>query len=378
MESRKLGVSFGPKNTLRFFWPGRERSAMDRLQFGREILFGHYGLRLEDVLCLQDSPGRKGYDVTFVEWDVLWKVLQGELLKGAVKGMKCQILDGGGLKTVFVHMYDPHVHPQKIVSFLKRYGTVFTGGTNVRKVKDDTGFWTGTWVMKMRLKEDPDGVGGFSHPPAVFAIGADRGYLRYERQPQFCRKCWRSGHTEATCGGEERCRLCMATGHRAEGCAEQRACHACGSLAHVVKDCPERGRAGGGTAGGGAEAGPSEAASAKAALSEAARTRATPSGETGVAGAGKGEVRSGSQAFDGAGTPTPRMRAKKPRTGRETVEVVDTQVGGTVRAGGGQAGVALSYDSRQPSCLFGPPSPASHVETLPDRAEKDDGGKPPD
>uniref|UniRef100_A0A3P9DKA8 CCHC-type domain-containing protein n=1 Tax=Maylandia zebra TaxID=106582 RepID=A0A3P9DKA8_9CICH len=77
---------------------------------------------------------------------------------------------------------------------------------------------------------------GYCHPPAVFSIGADRGFLVYAGQPQACRKCGSTGHNADNCE-QVRCRSCGKNGHITRDCKEPRRCHLCGSDTHMARDC---------------------------------------------------------------------------------------------------------------------------------------------
>ncbi|XP_039895712.1 uncharacterized protein LOC120738489 [Simochromis diagramma] len=77
---------------------------------------------------------------------------------------------------------------------------------------------------------------GYCHPPAVFSIGADRGFLVYAGQPQACRKCGSTGHNADNCE-QVRCRSCGKNGHITRDCKEPRRCHLCDSDTHMARDC---------------------------------------------------------------------------------------------------------------------------------------------
>uniref|UniRef100_A0A673WIU9 CCHC-type domain-containing protein n=1 Tax=Salmo trutta TaxID=8032 RepID=A0A673WIU9_SALTR len=106
---------------------------------------------------------------------------------------------------------------------------------------DSLGFWNGRRGFQALLREDPKGLGGYLHPPAMFSLGADRGTLFYARQPPFCRRCMAYGHTVASCS-TRKCRFCGSGEHEARDCDEPKACHGCGSSAHLWRDCPARHR----------------------------------------------------------------------------------------------------------------------------------------
>uniref|UniRef100_A0A669F166 CCHC-type domain-containing protein n=1 Tax=Oreochromis niloticus TaxID=8128 RepID=A0A669F166_ORENI len=77
---------------------------------------------------------------------------------------------------------------------------------------------------------------GYRHPPAVFSIGADRGFLVYAGQPQACRRCGSTGHEAEQCD-QVRCRSCNNMGHTTRDCKEPKRCHLCDSEAHIARDC---------------------------------------------------------------------------------------------------------------------------------------------
>ena len=344
----------GPKNTLLFQWTQEEYPVMERDIFAKEFLIDFVGLKLEEVLCLQDNPREKGYEVTFNEDSTRLRVF--EFLRKESKKMDTEKLLNGlkvhqavsmAHRAVTVHMYDPHVKEEDILVFLKRFGRLYTNG--IKKVMDRTGFWTGKRIFHLELNPDPNGYDGLAHPPAFFTIGADRGYLSYYRQPPFCKKCRVSGHGEKDCGEGAICRFCSSKEHGTKDCPRPKECHACGSLGHLFKDCPGRAGAGGGNGHGrGAEA-------------SGRRERKETSLETPAARQGaKDGARTGSQAFNGAGAAKKTLGEKKVRTHKDTEEVMESDQRCEEVTGGGLEGErvsALSFESGQPACLFGPASP---------------------
>ena len=245
------GLYDGPEDTTRFYWPEEETPPMSRLRFIEEVLFGVCGMDPGEIFCLQDNYREKGYDVTFCNDEVHMRALDA-FKKKPVKGLRLRRSYGDNMRIVTLHMYNPRVSKEAVMGFVGRYAQVLKGTTE--KMVGDYGIWTGTWRMATWLRSDPEGYEGRAHPPAFFEIGRDRGYLQYWRQPPFCRRCRRSGHTYGTCDEEVRCRLCSETGHKAAGCTRSRACHGCGSRTHMVRDCPGRGGAAGGATGGGVRA----------------------------------------------------------------------------------------------------------------------------
>uniref|UniRef100_A0A4W4E325 CCHC-type domain-containing protein n=1 Tax=Electrophorus electricus TaxID=8005 RepID=A0A4W4E325_ELEEL len=119
-------------------------------------------------------------------------------------------------------------------------------------VRDELGIWNGRRQYQMSFKED--GKGGLVHPPALFAIDGNRGYLFYRDQPVFCRSCRGHGHKMEDCP-ELECLNCLEKGHLARDCRGPRRCRqcrseghlpacahrlypSCRSYGHKVEDCP--------------------------------------------------------------------------------------------------------------------------------------------
>ena len=327
---------------------------------------GSLGLEVKDILCLQENPRENGYDVTLhtlnkcakvsMDW---WKRQDEEKLKDF------EIVNLGirEVKTIIVHMYDPHVSKEAILKFLSKYLTTKYAGD--RMLLDEMGIWTGKReFFGVTLKDDPGGYQGLAHPPAFFNIGACRGYLVYAGQPPFCKKC-------------------RVSGHRSGNCTETpapKACHSCRSTDHLVKDCPGRGKAGGGRPGGGVDetgaAGPSTSVGGGG-RKDTKEKEASPKASAGSKGQ-KGGARTGSQAFNGNGAPSTDP-GKKVRTEEETVEVMDLlpcEGVGTLAGLEGRDLAVLGYDSGQPSCLFAPLSPLPNVGTLSAMAEEGEEGSP--
>ena len=229
----------GLRNTIRFRWVKKNASFIQREAFGRMMLMGQLKLKVEHVYCLQTNMQEKSYDVTFSSQGVADNVLEVTRAKAGEKpfsDFEVLNLDRPNFRVVTVHMYNPYVTREQIAAFLSAYGEVFPGS---RRIMDPLGYWTGRTQFHVLLKEDRNGIEGMAHPPAFFYIAADRGFLFYSRQPQFCRKCKRHGHTEGACGFVW-CRDCKAYGHETRDCPFPKACHGCGKIGHVNKDCPER------------------------------------------------------------------------------------------------------------------------------------------
>lgn len=103
-------------------------------------------------------------------------------------------------------------------------------------IRDGLSIWTGKRQFRIQLQEDLNREDGLRHPPAVFSIGADRGFLIYAGQPLNCRKCGGKGHDVEHCN-QVRCRSCNGMGHSTRDCTEPKRCHLCGSEEHMARDC---------------------------------------------------------------------------------------------------------------------------------------------
>uniref|UniRef100_A0AAZ3R488 CCHC-type domain-containing protein n=1 Tax=Oncorhynchus tshawytscha TaxID=74940 RepID=A0AAZ3R488_ONCTS len=248
MKERSV-PGIGLANTLRFAWRAKEVEPFGREVFGRTIIMGVLKLAVKDVLCLQNNPMERGFDVT-----VYTEEKHDEVLKKvkAVEGERPMCLyDVTSLartnfRVVTVTMYNPHVKDEDVRSFLGRY---MDKVSSARLLKDSLGFWNGRRCFQALLREDSKGQGGYLHPPAMFSLGADRGTLYYARQPPFCRRCMAYGHILASCS-IKKCRICGSAEHEAKECDEPKACHGCGSSAHLWRECPVRHRSYASAAGG--------------------------------------------------------------------------------------------------------------------------------
>ena len=255
-ELEKMASKGGIRNTVRFRWIVKNAPVMQRELFGRTFLQGLLKLKVDQVYCLQSNAQEKSYDVTFITVGVMEDVLvtcRERAGERHFSSFEIVSLDRPNFRLITLHMYNPHVTKEEMVRFLSSYGEVFTGS---RRLMDSCGYWTGRTQFQVLLKEDPGGFDGLAHPPAFFSIAADRGFLFYSRQPPFCKKCRKQGHTEGACGFI-RCRICTAYGHEARDCPHKGTCNTCGKAGHFHRDCPERKRTYAEAAG----RGPGEAAS---------------------------------------------------------------------------------------------------------------------
>ncbi|KAJ1179661.1 hypothetical protein NDU88_004895 [Pleurodeles waltl] len=91
----------------------------------------------------------------------------------------------------------------------------------------------------VKLKEDLVAPDGIHHPPSIFSLGRNSGYLYYPGQPKLCNKCSKPGHTTNDCTVKV-CKNCKREGHTARACKEEAPCNLCGAVGHRFKDSPQR------------------------------------------------------------------------------------------------------------------------------------------
>lgn len=233
--SERNAWTYGTRNTLRFELMEKDTQFHDRITFGRRILFEALKIQPEEIFCLQQSAASKHYDVTFCTGEYAEEVRKKSIVEEDEELRKYTVtpLYRNDYRILTIHMYNPWVTEETIKYFLGRYVTVLPG---VRKIKDGLGLWTGKRQFRIKLNADMDSEDGYCHPPAVFSIGADRGFLVYAGQPQACRKCGSTGHNADKCD-QVRCRSCGKLGHITKDCKEPRRCHLCDSDAHMARDC---------------------------------------------------------------------------------------------------------------------------------------------
>ena len=212
---------------------------MSRVVFGRLVLQQKLGLPLEDTLRLLFNQQELCYDVT-VRTDKAFarvrEAYKSEAASRPLAAFRVLGMDRPSYRNITVTTYSPYVSDEEVAAFLGRYGEVTPG---VWYIRDPNGYWSGGRVFGVLLHQDPKGQDGLRHPPALFSIGVERGYLFYGRQPPFCRKCREAGHSEGACAGAA-CRSCGHLGHVARSCPEARTCHGCGERGHLSAACPRR------------------------------------------------------------------------------------------------------------------------------------------
>lgn len=83
-----------------------------------------------------------------------------------------------------------------IRTWLSRYCSVKRAPV---KVFDLDGVWNGAWRVLVRLATDPQGYGCFRHIPLDIMLLGSRGFLNYQGQSKYCRKCGELGHLTVVC-----------------------------------------------------------------------------------------------------------------------------------------------------------------------------------
>ena len=231
----------GLRYTLRFRATTGEEKLLARDFFVGKVIMGQLHLKVQEVFCIQWNQQEKAFDVTLKD-DTIYQRVAEDCRRGAkvspLAYYEVLNLDSPNFRTVSVHMYNPFVGDGALATFLGQYGKVMTAA---RYVNDPLGFWTGRRQFQVLLYPDPEGPDGLKHPPALFSLGGDRGYLFYPRQPVFCRKCRKYGHNGGGCSGD-RCRFCGQAGHTSKDCGAPKTCHGCGGSDHLFRSCPGRRR----------------------------------------------------------------------------------------------------------------------------------------
>uniref|UniRef100_A0A803K1D5 CCHC-type domain-containing protein n=1 Tax=Xenopus tropicalis TaxID=8364 RepID=A0A803K1D5_XENTR len=231
------------KNTIRIEVEEELRSVKGLRFIVQEILFGVFGLKNGDILCLQDQERKGVYTITFnslAACENIYAVLSNKKLNEArLDGLKFFLLYGLEDVPMVVHLYNPHVDTADVIIFLQRYCSEVRFS---HMVKNELGFWNGKRKFLVKFRRDPEGIGGFMHPPSNFILGRNRGYLFYSGMPLYCRNCLRFGHTKEVCAEARvvRCNKCGEPGHLAATCPLPKTCNMCGQAGHIYSSCPSR------------------------------------------------------------------------------------------------------------------------------------------
>ncbi|CAB1312771.1 unnamed protein product [Coregonus sp. 'balchen'] len=227
----------GITNAVTFAWKEKDMEPFGRETFGRTLLMGVLKLAVKDVMCLQANPLEGAYDVvlhTEGKHDEVMKKAREVEKARPMCHYEVTSLAKNNFRVITVNMYNPHVKDEEVRAFMGRY---MDNVSSARLLKDSLGFWNGKRSFQDLLREDPMGLGGYLHPPALWA---DMGTLLYACQPPFCRRCMAYGHNFASCG-EKKCRVCGSEAHEARDCDESKKCHGCMQLQLVGEQGQKRG-----------------------------------------------------------------------------------------------------------------------------------------
>ncbi|XP_041430624.1 zinc finger CCHC domain-containing protein 3-like [Xenopus laevis] len=212
------------KNTVRFLVEPAQRTKVNLEFFVEKVLHGLFGADQTKVFCLQDFQWQGIYDVTFfVESECLQIFEKGKRLMGNPEMEGILMVPSFQMeeKPLLLHMFNPFADYTEVVAFLKRYCSSVRGGTRQFNRFD---YFNGKYKFWVRLKVDPEGIGGVQHPPANFSIGGNKGFLYYPGQPAYCRICLKFGHTKDECANQPSCRNCGESGHEVGRCSNPRRC----------------------------------------------------------------------------------------------------------------------------------------------------------
>ncbi|XP_073421440.1 uncharacterized protein [Dendrobates tinctorius] len=224
------------KNTIRVVVEGGEKNNV--VFVVRDLLEGKAGAHREDIYSVNEFRSQGTYDVTFVNEGcclTVFEWLRSHDGDPCLEGVQVEPLFGLMEKVVTVTVYNPYTEVGLLEQFLARYCEQVKGGEKQRNV---LGIFNCKYVFRVKLKKDPSCLGGFTHPPANFSVAGHRGFLSYQGQPLYCRKCFEFGHLQSMCSKDLVCRNCKQEGHVAARCPMPRECDGCGSAEHLYKDCP--------------------------------------------------------------------------------------------------------------------------------------------
>ena len=108
---------------------------------------------------------------------------------------------------------------------LKQYGKFI----NITPVHDHYGLATGEKTTVMEISKDI---------PSFLYVGKHQVEIRYQHQPQICRKSYKTGHLAKDCTEGATCRECGAKDHERRNCPKK-ICFYCGKMGHISIECDE-------------------------------------------------------------------------------------------------------------------------------------------
>ncbi|MBN3317927.1 ZCHC3 protein, partial [Atractosteus spatula] len=136
------------------------------------------------------------------------------------------------VRFIIVNMHDPFIEDDIITAYLWMHVDVLAGP---QIIGDRFRVWNGRRRYQVRLRRNVGRADGFSHPPSAFFLGQSKGYIYYQNQPSYCRKCCSFGHMDKDCTATS-CSRCGARDHTKGRCF-QKTCSLCGDTNHLYREC---------------------------------------------------------------------------------------------------------------------------------------------
>ena len=226
-------------NCVRFeLKDGENEDVLNNAVFVEKILFKELGLTAKEILCIQKNAKMKCFDVTFQTREIYKRMRTAVVNKDGL-ALKFTLFSMGrdpDYRVMTVRMFNPHVQPETVAEFLKKYCKVLPG---LGVQRDEYGIWNGCRQFRVIMEREKGGYDGYRHPPASFSIGESRGVLYYAGQPRYCRKCLGFGHLAEGCT-LVRCLNCSKLGHTRRDCPSPERCNICGEEGHGFRTCEKR------------------------------------------------------------------------------------------------------------------------------------------
>lgn len=236
---RMVVVAPDAPNTIRLVVTEPKRADVG-LYFVQKTVFEElFVMTLESIFCVRCFPSSGFYNVTFwtkADMQTCWLKQAEKIGDPVLEGVTFLCSESKQRVPLMVHKYNPFAKDEEIQIFLLRYCESVSAGSKQTNV---FGTFNGHRKFWVQFRKDPEGIGGVRHPPQVFSIGPNRGYLWYPGQPVFCRLCFSFGHSKENCQSGQVCRNCFKATHATTDCPEKRSCHLCGSRCHLARACPK-------------------------------------------------------------------------------------------------------------------------------------------
>ncbi|XP_071995559.1 zinc finger CCHC domain-containing protein 3-like [Engystomops pustulosus] len=229
---RETTMASDVKNTIRLFVGPRRRESVGLKFVVCDLVEDLAGICRSDVFCLQDSPKRGLYTITFYQEDKCQDFLEClQIYKATpvLENIRFLPLFGAGERPMIVHVYNPYTDIKVVMSYLENYCDSVRGGV---KQKNALGIFNCKYKLWVRLKFEPAFCSGIMHPPANFCYEGVRGSLVYPGQPRF-RKNFT---TYGLCSAFEKVHRCW--GHRSHDDGDPSDCSFCGPEDLLFEEFP--------------------------------------------------------------------------------------------------------------------------------------------